>query len=307
MKNVRFSKSAGFAVSIGIFVLVAAELVFAAFPLQTASPVWGLCATELLMLATAVVGCFALGQRPSEVFPMKKPKLRQIFGVLVLYIAMYIMSLAAISLVSIIAPEQVLETNSGLSDIFAGITPAARLIIVAVMPAVCEEAIHRGLIMHFLKPLGKYWAIMLIVGVQFGIFHFDGVRFLNTAIAGAMIAYIMLKTDNLLLCMLIHFINNFPSVFISSSESSGTAEAVTELGTDFMRLSYAISAGFFIFLCAAVPWLIYAGSKLLGTSADDSAKKRKLKICTVVSAVCAVLGSVLVLVTLVLSAGYYQI
>lgn len=293
MKHIKFSKSSSITASIVIFVIVLAELVFVCFPLQMMSPFWGLVATELIMLVTAIIGSVALCQNAKEVFPRKKPRLRQIFGVVVIFVAMYIMSLASISIVSVFMPEEALATNSGIASIFAGIPLWGRILVLAVLPAVCEEAIHRGLILHFLKPCQRKWAILLVAGVQFGLFHLDKLRFLNTAIAGAVIAYILLKTDNILLCMLLHFINNFSSALAagSSEVTDGAAEIVSSLSPEIMSLSYAVSAGVFLFLSAAVPWLLHASSLLLSDERpDSSAKKKRLVAYTVISVACAVVG-----------------
>jgi membrane protease YdiL (CAAX protease family) len=47
------------------------------------------------------------------------------------------------------------------------------LLIMALTPAICEEALFRGLILHTLKDVKNPTVLMLIVAFLFGAFHLD--------------------------------------------------------------------------------------------------------------------------------------
>ena len=96
----------------------------------------------------------------------------------------------------------------------------------AVLPAVCEEALHRGFILSSLKPIKNVAFIVIINGVLFGLFHLDIYRFLPTAMLGCAFAYIAIKTDSMILTMLFHFLNNLLSVIsMFAAEASGALDA----------------------------------------------------------------------------------
>ena len=69
------------------------------------------------------------------------------------------------------------------------------MIVVALLPAICEEAVHRGVIIHTMYRIRKEWLVVLIMGIYFGLFHASPLRFLPTAILGAVMSYIMLETE----------------------------------------------------------------------------------------------------------------
>src|SRR5690606_35829883 len=80
--------------------------------------------------------------------------------------------------------------------------------VFAVMPAICEEALHRGFIQSTMRSIRFDWVIVLIMGFIFGVFHLDPVRFLGTAILGAVLSYVMVKTRNIFYPSFLHMINN---------------------------------------------------------------------------------------------------
>lgn len=87
------------------------------------------------------------------------------------------------------------------------------LFIVALLPAVLEEAFFRGglqsiLVQWFKKP---FWAI-LVTSVIFSAIHFSYYGFLPRAFLGMALGYIYYWSKDLKLNMLVHFINNAVSV-----------------------------------------------------------------------------------------------
>ena len=77
----------------------------------------------------------------------------------------------------------------------------------AVVPAVCEEILFRGVILTNLIPFGRGTAI-LASGILFGLMHGNIMQFFYTALLGVVLGYIYVRTRSLWLCMLIHFVNN---------------------------------------------------------------------------------------------------
>ena len=116
----------------------------------------------------------------------------------------------------------------------------------------CEEALHRGFIFHTFKNAGK-WTTVIAMGIIFGLFHLHPLRFVATAILGAVLTYIMLETRNLLLPILVHFVNNALSVIL-------TVDATP--GGETVALSLA-SLGILLLPAVVAPFLLMGGSRLL--------------------------------------------
>ncbi len=99
------------------------------------------------------------------------------------------------------------------------------LFIVAVIPAVCEEILFRGMIQRGMEGLGAGWSIFLS-GLLFGLFHFDFQRFAAQALIGFVAAYAVYRTGSIFNGMILHFMNNGLLTLVSSlsyQQQSGDA------------------------------------------------------------------------------------
>lgn len=81
------------------------------------------------------------------------------------------------------------------------------LLIIAVSPAICEEFMHRGLLLRAYEKRGSYKAV-IFVSILFGIFHFDITNFLGPVFLGLLIGYYVIRTNSIFAGMLAHFLNN---------------------------------------------------------------------------------------------------
>ncbi len=81
------------------------------------------------------------------------------------------------------------------------------ILIIAVSPAICEEILHRGLLLRAYEKRGSYKAI-IITGFFFGIFHMDITNFLAPIFWGVIFGYFALRTGSIFAGMLAHFLNN---------------------------------------------------------------------------------------------------
>ena len=161
-------------------------------------------------------------------------------------------------------PEGFLQASSDINSIFNTVPAPVQLLIVAVMPAVCEEAMHRGFIQHSFQSVRSDWVIILSMGLIFGIFHMDPYRFLPTAILGIGLSYVIQKTHNIFLPALCHFVHNFISIAPSLGTSvETTAETIDISGLLTSRPFILMSIGSYLMLGALAPILLLAGSHLL--------------------------------------------
>ncbi|MCP4447248.1 MAG: CPBP family intramembrane metalloprotease [Myxococcales bacterium] len=82
------------------------------------------------------------------------------------------------------------------------------LLLFAIVPAFCEELLHRGLLMPALcKRLGAP-AGLVLAALLFGLSHFNLSRLLPTAVLGLIAGGVRLRTGSLWPCMLLHAIYN---------------------------------------------------------------------------------------------------
>lgn len=286
----QFTKTQSIFIALGMFFAVILSLLFIASPLQMNFGMIGLLLTELLLLALAIGGVLLTKGSFKEIFPLKKPALRQTFATVILWIASYLLVLFSTLLIGYFFPESFSNTSTSLNSFMSTIPFWARFLIVAISPAICEEAVHRGFILHYLKPIQKKWLIVLIMGILFGIFHLDPMRFLATAILGAIITYVAIETENMFYAFLIHFINNSLSSFATKMTegmevTQQTYEAALNLST----------IGVYLILLCVSPWLLWLGITLLHPKKEKvegqkSGTWKKVLLCTGISAFCMIGG-----------------
>lgn len=82
------------------------------------------------------------------------------------------------------------------------------LFVAVLLAPVCEELLNRGFVMSGYRRLG-YWRCILFVGIFFGFFHQYPYRFLDTFLAGMILAYLALTTNSIYASMAGHFGFNF--------------------------------------------------------------------------------------------------
>ena len=98
--------------------------------------------------------------------------------------------------------EAILGLNSTAEYILA-------LIIMAFLPAICEESLFRGGLQNFLTRLtGRYWLSIIVVSIIFSAAHFSYFGFLSRLFLGMLLGLIFHYSRNLWLCIVAHFINN---------------------------------------------------------------------------------------------------
>ena len=298
-----FSKGAGIGIAVGIFAVVIVLMIFVCFPLQYRLGMTGLFLTELIFLAVSLLSCLIFRQKFSEVFKISRPKLRHVFGTLILWAGMILIT-SCIAVITMYLFPDFQQTAEGLTE-FISQTPAIlTVIIVAVMPAICEEALHRGVILHFFGKIKSTWLIVLIMGIIFGIFHLDPYRFLITALLGGAITYIAVKTHNILLCALFHFVNNLPAAITSAFAQSITSNELTDL--NMMFINPMIIVGGAMLLTSVAPLLLLAGTILLSEKGDiKKGLNVKIAVFVSLSALMIIVGIWLIVIGFLISARVF--
>lgn len=268
---------------IGIVVFIIAMLVFIFLgaPIQSKLGMGGVAITELMILAMGVLPAIILKQDLKKVFPFKIPKIREIFGTLFIWVGTMLISAVVSMILMYFFPEGMMETSSGLSEVITSVPFIFSFLIVSVMPAICEEALHRGFILANFRPLKNKFVIVLSMGIIFGIFHLDFYRFLPTAILGAALSYIMVEADNMILPMLFHFINNFVSTVASSFSSA------SEVNIELTQEVVLLNIGTMLVMSCLMPMLYYFGSRWI--KKENERRKMSPRNLIIVLVICVLL------------------
>ena len=266
-------------------------LLLIAAPMQAAWGMTGLLLTELGLLALALGGAALLREKLSDVFPLRAPRLRPACGAVVLWLGAYMPVLTAAILMQLLLPAQTVEVSTGITGLAVTVSPWLRFLIMAVSPAICEEAVYRGFILSHLGPLPA-WAWVAVCGALFWAFHLDATRFLSTALLGAAITWAVLCTGNLFYAGLIHLCNNALSVLatIALEAAAQSAPELAEQATAEAAAVTPATLGVYLVLCAASPWLLWAGTALLRGGPARPRRGRRALVCLGVSVLLAAAG-----------------
>jgi hypothetical protein len=119
--------------------------------------------------------------------------------------------------------------------------------IVAVVPAVFEEFMVRGIIMSSYEKRGTKVGI-IISAIFFGLLHMDIKNLFGPIVFGIIFGYIVIRTDSIFAGMIAHFANNAFAILIGFLYEN-YKESFSFIDTYlFMLILFIISTVLFIFI-----------------------------------------------------------
>lgn len=129
--------------------------------------------------------------------------------------------------------EAILSLNNTTDFIIA-------LIVMAFLPAVCEETLFRGGLQNFLSRSTKRpWLSIIIVSLIFSAAHFSYYGFLSRFFLGVMLGLIFEYSGKLWLSILGHFINNaiaITFIYVYKMQGKPLKEAMADTNGTYLGL-----------------------------------------------------------------------
>ncbi len=83
---------------------------------------------------------------------------------------------------------------------------------VAVVPAICEELMFRGVILRNFERELPPWVAIVLTGTLFGLYHLRFTQALPLILLGILITWLVWRTGSLWVVVAVHFVNNGASV-----------------------------------------------------------------------------------------------
>ncbi len=123
-------------------------------------------------------------------------------------------------------------------------------LFVALLPALCEEMLFRGLILSGFRPMGK-WPAIVATGLLFGLAHASIYRLLPTLFLGVVFGWVVWRTGSVLAGMICHLLNNGLMATLAHSRDLLTEWGLS--GTAYLPWSF-ILAGAAVMLAGL--WLV---------------------------------------------------
>ena len=228
-----------------------------------------------LFLLPLFLNCVFLEVRPKQVFKscnFEKINIQTILISFMLGILCFFINVAVSSLFTGILTftgyrypgYSAVESNYSIGNFFL------QVFTVACLPAFCEEFLHRGIVLQGIKHIGFKKAIV-ISSLLFGLLHFNIGQVAYAFVIGLILGFVAVVSKNIFPAMIIHFTNNFISVYLEFAEARGWA-----FGDILSKLQSALSSstGVWVFIGTAIfmivvvallclfIWLLYKQSML---------------------------------------------
>ena len=147
--------------------------------------------------------------------------------------------------------------GSNLPDTFSLPLFLLQFFLVAVLPSICEEFAMRGGLFTVLRKSYRGGMFYVLMAVAFGLFHQNITQVFYTALFGALMAFIVVKTKSIYPAMIVHFINNGLSVFFTFASRygflGGGIFTLIDYGVRYNPLMVTVS---FILACALLAGLL---------------------------------------------------
>ncbi|MBI3924241.1 MAG: CPBP family intramembrane metalloprotease [Armatimonadetes bacterium] len=153
------------------------------------------------------------GLRAVKMFALRPVRAPVWIAILLLVPASHVLATGLVQVTNLFipVPEEMMEEMSR-QLVPAGMTTWHLLVLLAVLPGICEELAFRGALLYGLhRRLRPAW-LVLWVGLIFGFFHFTIFRIAPTAFTGAVLTAVALLTGSVFPCILAHIANNAMAV-----------------------------------------------------------------------------------------------
>lgn len=189
------------------------------------------------------------------------------FTTILLALVVFFASLNFINLISDLLSRRLSEPRGTLpiSNFFEFVMTT---ITFAVLPAVCEELLFRGLIFNGLKNKFNVSLSVIFSALIFALIHFSIFQTVYQFLIGIVLALLVHFTGSILFSMLFHFVNNFTIVLISYITKGG--RSIFEFAT-FGGLEIFLSILFFLLGVLAVIGIFYIIKRISRDTSSDEA------------------------------------
>ena len=217
-----------FGESMGIYLFSGALLLFVGAQFQQQSLLFGLFATEILLIVSPAFMYAAANHY----------NLRKTFSLLPISASTALLSVmiasAGFVLVGMITAlqEYIFPRSPAYQAVwevvlqkFLAVPVGVTLAVVAVLPGVCEELFFRGFILCGVRQRCSNDFAIILVGLLFGAFHFDPYRFLPTSLLGMLFGYLVVKTGSLVPGMIAHAVNNSVAMLLAFAAQTFSTQA----------------------------------------------------------------------------------
>ena len=171
----------------------------------------GVFGTQMILLLVPLFLVVYTKRDIRQTYGFAHAKITGYLGGVLMSIGLVVVNLVLTTGLMSLFPESTANVETAFSNIL-GDNVAAVFLVIALTPAICEEMLFRGVILHSLKAKYKIPSAIAVTAVLFGVYHMSLVKFIPTGLIGLLCCIVVWKTGSIYPAMLMHFINNAISV-----------------------------------------------------------------------------------------------
>lgn len=143
----------------------------------------------------------------------RKASLFEIISAILVSLSMFAFTLLPVLAFGSLAERVGIELNINLPSMQTIGAKLAALVIICALPAIGEELLVRGVFLKSLEDFGGTASLLLSAAI-FALMHLNLMQTLHQFVVGFVLAYIVLRTQKLILAVIIHFVNNAVALFL---------------------------------------------------------------------------------------------
>lgn len=161
----------------------------------------------VMILGAVVIYCLIVKPDIKDTFKLNKPGLVPLLLIAAISIPAYFVAVMLNNIMLYFLqfigniPNSTIPVPGSIPELIIGI------LVVGISPGICEEIMHRGLMLKAYERRGSYRAIV-ITAIFFGVFHLDITNLLGPIFLGLIIGYYVVRTNSIYAGMFAHFLNN---------------------------------------------------------------------------------------------------
>jgi sodium transport system permease protein len=210
------------------FAVVLVASLYASVLLWNRVPLWAVLGILQVgvFLVPAVLWVKRSGADVREVFSLRLPTRRGALAILLLVPGLLgVQGLLRLALGTLALPgtDEFVRIMELLMKETAGWPLALALATMALAPALCEEAVFRGVMLAGLSRTGSRGVAVVVSALTFGLIHIHPVHAVIAAVLGLVLGYATLRTRSLLAGVVLHFANNATAVLAARMAKEQTA------------------------------------------------------------------------------------
>lgn len=213
-KNIKKGSVPTIQESLLILVIALLFMVYLGGMMGLEAPVMGVIVPQFFIGILPLLTCFYIKGDFKKVFGLRLLGLRHLIASLLLYLGVGSLTLLLSNVLAHFFPVQNENLSQEYLNLLEGLPFAVALLLMAVLPAVCEELMFRGYLYTAFREKMRFLPAMILVSLLFGISHMSIIKLIPTALLGCALFYARERSQSILASSLMHFLNNGVSVFV---------------------------------------------------------------------------------------------